>query len=89
MGTAFTSLLLLQRRSRGRYLFAEHRVTLTPLDLAASAPLLFIFLAVVLVLLPIYGQIRPREVPFLAAFRPYAGSRRTKPGHTRSACSSR
>ncbi len=80
---------MLQRRPRGRYLFAEHRVTLTPLDLATSAPLLLLFLAVVLVLLPIYGQLRPREVPFLAAFRPYAGTGRAKSGPWRSRCSSR
>ena len=32
------------------------------------------FLAVVLVVVPVYGQLRPREVPFLVAFRPYAGN---------------
>ena len=32
------------------------------------------FLTFVLLMVPIYGQIYPKRVPFLVAFRPYAGN---------------
>ena len=35
---------------------------------------LAVFLAVVLLAVPFYGQLYPKEVPFLTAFRPYAGN---------------
>ena len=35
---------------------------------------LFIFLTIVLLMVPVYGQIYPKRVPFLIAFRPYAGN---------------
>jgi hypothetical protein len=43
---------------------------------AASSlpPSLLGFLAFVLLAVPVYGQIYPKEVPFLVAFRPYAGN---------------
>ena len=47
-------------------------------ELAAAPPihaaLLAAFLALVLLALPCYGQLRPKRVPFLAAYRPYAGN---------------
>lgn len=45
------------------------------LSALTSLPLpLMAFLAFVLLLVPIYGQLYPKEVPFLVAFRPYAGN---------------
>ena len=45
------------------------------LGAAQSLPLyLMAFLAFVLLAVPIYGQLYPKQVPFLAAFRPYAGN---------------
>ena len=35
---------------------------------------LLLFLTFVLLMVPIYGQIYPKRVPFLVAFRPYAGN---------------
>ena len=32
------------------------------------------FLGFVLVAVPLYGQLYPKQVPFLTAFRPYAGN---------------
>lgn len=37
-------------------------------------PLLAAFLATALVIVPAYGQLYPKRVPFLFAFRPYAGN---------------
>ena len=37
-------------------------------------PRLVAFLALVLVLVPLVGQLYPKVVPFLTAFRPYAGN---------------
>ena len=44
------------------------------LALATAHPPLFAFLLVALLAIPIYGQIHPKRVPFLAAYRPYAGN---------------
>ena len=35
---------------------------------------LLVFLTFVLIVVPIYGQLYPKRVPFLVAFRPYAGN---------------
>lgn len=35
---------------------------------------LLLFLALVLLLVPAYGQLYPKNVPFLTAYRPYAGN---------------
>jgi len=44
-------------------------------DALASLPLLLgCFLAFVLLFVPVYGQLYPKRVPFLVAFRPYAGN---------------
>ena len=50
--------------------FWEHQFSI-PTDVH---PLLAIFLVVVLLLVPIYGQLVPTGVPFLFAYRPYAGN---------------
>jgi len=41
----------------------------TPIAMALSC-----FLILVLILVPLYGQLYPKKVPFLTAFRPYAGN---------------
>lgn len=53
------------------------RETLTAKAVAAlgsECPALALFLLVVLLCIPIYGQLNPKRVPFLAAYRPYAGN---------------
>lgn len=42
--------------------------------LVTNCPVLTLFLFVVLINIPIYGQLYPKSVPFLAAYRPYAGN---------------
>lgn len=41
---------------------------------SSMATPLVCFLAFVLFMVPLYGQLYPKEVPFLVAFRPYAGN---------------
>jgi len=46
-------------------------------DLSTSEdmpPVMALFLAFVLLAVPLYGQLRPKKVPFLTAYRPYAGN---------------
>lgn len=57
------------------HLFEHHSLSMGAVSaLIAEQPLLSAFLAVVLLAIPIFGQLLPKRVPFLAAYRPYAGN---------------
>jgi hypothetical protein len=56
------------------FFFREGRVAHFPGDFLSIDPRLQSFLVLVLLIVPIVGQLFPKYVPFLLAYRPYAGN---------------
>jgi len=54
------------------WLFKDHEFTVPAM--ADMSPVYVTFLAIALIIIPVIGQLAPKLVPFLMAYRPYAGN---------------